>query len=221
MSVRVHLDNPYSHYTNLDLVTGKVVLNLQSEESIQEIVVKLEGESKSRLEPNLEQDHLGGRVGQRRQQRRAQPMTEVHKILYKLSTVFPSEDIKKHTTTKSGYTLRSGQYEYPFSFKIPINNKCNPQNSLYNNISFGGRGVEVARDPDRHITKTLPPSLRGFPGEAEIKYYVKVTVVRPKFFQENHRSVSEVVMRLSWELADRCTVAHRLPLPTNRATSPS
>lgn len=48
--------------------------------------------------------------------------------------------------------------------------------------------VQFAPDLDKHVKKTLPPSLTGFPGEAEIKYYVKATVVRPKFYQENIRS---------------------------------
>ena len=40
----------------------------------------------------------------------------------------------------------------------------------------------------RHVKRTLPPSLTGFPGEAEIRYYVKVTVQRPSLFKENRRS---------------------------------
>jgi hypothetical protein len=36
----------------------------------------------------------------------------------------------------------------------------------------------------------LPPTLSGFPGEAEVKYYVKATIIRPKFYQENIRYVS-------------------------------
>ena len=40
----------------------------------------------------------------------------------------------------------------------------------------------------RHVKKTLPPSLTGFPGEAEIRYYIKVTVQRPSLFKENRRS---------------------------------
>lgn len=42
----------------------------------------------------------------------------------------------------------------------------------------------------RHTKQTLPPALAGFPGQAEIKYFVKATVVRPKFYQENIRAVS-------------------------------
>lgn len=51
-------------------------------------------------------------------------------------------------------------------------------------------GLEVARTPTQHIKQTLPPSLNGFPGEAEIKYYVKVTVNRPQFFKENPRAIA-------------------------------
>jgi hypothetical protein len=39
----------------------------------------------------------------------------------------------------------------------------------------------------KHVTKTLPPSFTGFPGEAEIRYYVKVTIQRPGIFKENWR----------------------------------
>lgn len=51
-------------------------------------------------------------------------------------------------------------------------------------------GLEVARTPTVHVKQTLPPSLSGFPGEAEIKYYVKVTVNRPQFFKENPRATA-------------------------------
>lgn len=41
---------------------------------------------------------------------------------------------------------------------------------------------------------TLPPSLAGYPGEAEIKYFVKVTVNRPQFFKENPRAVANFTL---------------------------
>lgn len=56
-------------------------------------------------------------------------------------------------------------------------------------LKLGQLNVQFAPDTLKHVKKTLPPSLSGFPGEAEIRYYVKATVVRPKFFQENIRSV--------------------------------
>lgn len=45
----IQLDRPQSHYTNLDFITGRIVVNLSSETSISEISVKLEGESRTRL----------------------------------------------------------------------------------------------------------------------------------------------------------------------------
>ena len=39
----------------------------------------------------------------------------------------------------------------------------------------------------QHVKATLPPSLTGFPRQAEVRYYIKVTVQRPGFFKENWR----------------------------------
>lgn len=49
MSAIIHLDNRHAHYTNLDFLSGKVVLNLPTEAAIGGIQVKLEGESRTRL----------------------------------------------------------------------------------------------------------------------------------------------------------------------------
>lgn len=48
--------------------------------------------------------------------------------------------------------------------------------------------MEFARPAPRHVKKTLPPTLSGFPGEAEIRYYVKCTVGRHGFLKENART---------------------------------
>jgi hypothetical protein len=77
----------------------------------------------------------------------------------------------------------------PLTIKLPFNNDCSRNTSLLRDVKLGQLNVQFAPDLNRHVKKTLPPSLSGFPGEAEIKYYVKVTVVRPKFYQENIRSV--------------------------------
>lgn len=63
---------------------------------------------------------------------------------------------------------------------------------MFTNINMAGLRMEVARDTFRHVKTTLPPSLNGFPGVAEIKYYVKVTVVRPKLWKENRRAVRTI-----------------------------
>ena len=59
--------------------------------------------------------------------------------------------------------------------------------------NFNALRLDVARNSGIHIKKTLPPSLGGLPGEAEIRYFVKVTVQRPAFYKENFRSVSAVM----------------------------
>lgn len=55
-------------------------------------------------------------------------------------------------------------------------------------MSISGGGVEVTKPPLGHVKKTLPPTLSGFPGEAEIRYFVKATVRRKAFFKENPRA---------------------------------
>lgn len=60
---------------------------------------------------------------------------------------------------------------------------------MMRDLKVGSMGIAFNADLNvKHVKKTLPPSISGFPGEAEIKYYVKATVVRPKFYQENMRS---------------------------------
>ena len=49
MSVRIQLNKPQTHFTNLDVISGVIVLSLLGPETISTINVKLEGESRSRL----------------------------------------------------------------------------------------------------------------------------------------------------------------------------
>ncbi|EEA18767.1 hypothetical protein TMatcc_010690 [Talaromyces marneffei ATCC 18224] len=178
MAATIKLDKPHSHFTNLDHITGRVVLQLHSDTAISAIHVKLEGESRTRLlTPRNDRDKKKAEI-------------EVHKILYQVKAVFPSPDIAQHSSPNAAFTLAPGVYEYPFEFKFPFNNSCSNQNSMMTNLSMVGLRVEVARDSYVHVKKTLPPSLNTFPGEAEIKYYVKTTVVRPQFYKENIRSIA-------------------------------
>ncbi|KAH7351022.1 hypothetical protein BKA65DRAFT_536078 [Rhexocercosporidium sp. MPI-PUGE-AT-0058] len=184
MSVRIVLDDPHTFYTNLDFITGRIVLNLSNDENISAIVVKLEGESRTILmrPMNVPNPQL---YAQR--QRREGVATENHKILYKVAQVFPNQS-QGVGGMGQAYTLRAGQHEYPFRMKIPFNNGCmepQPQQQM----GLGGFGLTGLQQMQyKHVKKTLPPSLTGFPGEAEIRYYVKVTVQRPSIFKENRRS---------------------------------
>jgi hypothetical protein len=180
MSVRIVLSNPHTFYTNLDPISGRIILSLPTDETISAITVKLEGESRTILmRPPPSQNP---RHPQRRDQRQA-IATENHKILYKVQQVFPGTD----NAIGGSYTLRAGSHEYPFRFKLPFNNSCvDPGAQQVPGAGFGLRGLQQLQY--RHVKRTLPPSLTGFPGEAEIRYYVKVTVQRPSLFKENRRS---------------------------------
>ena len=70
MNVHVKLDKPHEVFTNLDVITGKVVLQLRNPTNIQSITVKLEGESLTRL--------LAPSRDDRREKPR--PELELHKV---------------------------------------------------------------------------------------------------------------------------------------------
>jgi hypothetical protein len=71
MAVRIQFDKPNAwHFTNLDFVTGRVILTLPTDATISAITVKLEGESRTRLAgPKTPQD-----------ERRRRTELEVHKV---------------------------------------------------------------------------------------------------------------------------------------------
>lgn len=185
MSVRVHLDNPHQFYTNLDFITGKIILNLTSDETISAVVVKLEGESKTILIKPPPEFARGQPLAREDRNRIAM---ESHKILYKVQTVFPPAS-SPTVANQQSFTLRAGHHEYPFRFKIPFNNMCGDKDMEKIGVGIGGRlGLIDLPANVPHVHKALPPSLSGFPGQAEIRYYVKVTVQRPQIWKENRRS---------------------------------
>ncbi|KAK5678646.1 hypothetical protein LTS10_009090 [Elasticomyces elasticus] len=200
-------------YTNLDEITGKVVVRCTKSSDVSSIAVKLEGESRTRLmsptgpngerpRPKLEYHKILARGGAPTVERKrcvrpmlAEPTAETTTVVdtlafrYKVQTVFPPADILEVKGSKASYTLPPGQHEYPFRFKMPFNNSCsNDRSQLAGGISITGSGLEVRQPPQRHVHKTLPPTLSGFPGEAEIRYYVKATVQRNSWYKENTRT---------------------------------
>lgn len=53
MSVRIQLDKPRGAFTNLDQISGVVILSIMGPETVSAITVKMEGESRSCLAGNL------------------------------------------------------------------------------------------------------------------------------------------------------------------------
>lgn len=79
--------------------------------------------------------------------------------------------------------MKPGEYEYPFSLRIPINSSCTPGagvgGGLLHKLSFENGNIDYAKDATDHLKGTLPPSLSGIPGDlAWIRYFLKVTVNR-------------------------------------------
>lgn len=176
MSVRIQLNNQPEYYTNLDYISGNVILSCLSEETITAVTVKLEGESQTQLLRPL-QPHEHGRTRDRDQVCR-----ENHKILYKIAQVFPKAG---ETTANSidnamlavgmNYTLPPGQHIWPFRFRLPVNNGCASPQMQGVGASLGFQGLRLSELPGqmayRHVTKPLPPTLTGSPNEAESKLF--------------------------------------------------
>ncbi|RFU75475.1 arrestin domain-containing [Trichoderma arundinaceum] len=205
MSIKIALDNQPEFYTNLDGLSGTVFLTLPRSEQIGSIVVKLEGESGTALQVPRNYGHEPGVT-------RVNPppgppgsiVSENHKILYKIVKVFPDDYYESSSSPYGAYPLDAGQHQFPFKFKLPINNACSNPQAMARIGGMGGvggygpggglfglGGVRVMDGSKqlflRHVTATLPPSLTGFPMQAEIRYYIKVTVQRPGLLKENWR----------------------------------
>lgn len=203
MSVRIALNNPPEFYTNLDVISGKVIFGISRPEHIGAVIVKLEGESKTALgTPDGAQDAYPQPTVRRRPAaaETSQVVHENHKVLYKVQQVFPDENVPAYSVP---VVLQPGQHEWSFNFKVPFNNACGDPaamakiGGLAGAGGFGGPslfGMGGIRLMDgskqlfyKHVTKTLPPSFTGFPKQAEIRYYIKVTIQRPGLFKENFR----------------------------------
>ncbi len=192
MSIRIVLENPPEFYTNQDVIRGQVLLTLNRHENLGAIVVKLEGESRTALA--IPPTDYNSPMSTRERGNPGDTLNENHKILYKVGQVFPDEHAP---AAAAPYVLSPGQHRFPFEFKFPFNNACSnidAMSRIGGVVSASGPfgvGFRVMDGTKQlmytHVTKTLPPSFTGFPGQAEIRYYIKVTVQRPGIFKENWR----------------------------------
>lgn len=172
-NMRIVLENPPPFYTNLDTVAGRVVLFTTRTEHIGAIVVKLEGEARTFAADDREPH---GRLD------------ENHKVLYQVQQVFPQPNGGPPSPT----LMQPGPHQFPFRLKIPFNNACSDVKAMAKmGGGFLGSGVRVMDGSKQiflsHVKKTLPPSFVAGPRNAEIRYYIKVTVQRPGLLNPNWR----------------------------------
>lgn len=197
--MRITLDNQPEFFTNLDIISGQVILHLNRPEQVGGIVVKLEGESNTSLQPPSPFENGDGRNRDGQSTSNNMMNSESHKILYKVQQVFPDEYHSSANNPFGSFPLQPGQHQFPFKFKVPINNACSDSHAMASLANqsltgagmFGTRGIRLMDGTKqlylKHVTKTLPPSLSGVYNDAEIRYYIKVTVQRPGLLKENWR----------------------------------
>lgn len=207
-------------FTNYDTIRGTVTLAVTSSISVNHILVKLEGVSKTELvvpKVSAKRD--------RKDKERDKRLQDEHKVLYDTMIVFPPDNVRQVSNAKE-FTLTPGNYRYPFEFKIPLNNSCvkllgitnavlfNPQRfdfsinngnfnrntirniaTLYINNATGAQGSQQPQQDqgDYHIVSQLPPSLSGIGDFASIKYFVKVTCKRASLLKMNLRATDPFI----------------------------
>lgn len=91
MNVNLFLDQPRNHFTNLDEITGRVVLKTLTAQSVSNVTVKLEGEARTRL---ISQ----GRPGHNDKPR---PVLEVHKVWSGTAVMRRQELMEDSCSTRS------------------------------------------------------------------------------------------------------------------------
>ncbi|ODQ66405.1 hypothetical protein NADFUDRAFT_82235 [Nadsonia fulvescens var. elongata DSM 6958] len=191
-SVRIELDAGQNDtFTSLDIIKGRVCFSIPSEETISSIQVKLEGISRTVLVVPKNNE-----VKKRQKDKNATKNSiEMHRVLYQVSTVFPPKDIRNVNTSQK-YTLKSGNYEYPFQFRIPVNSSCSnssgssyqPSGGMFESFSFTNGSLGYVRDAKNHINTSLPPSFSGLGELASVRYFLKVTVRRSSMLKINFRN---------------------------------
>lgn len=89
MIASIVLDQTHNTFTNLDVISGRVILRLESSTNVNSVVIKLEGESMTRLKP----PPTGSDDNPK-------PVREVHKVCFLNFFLLPPEQcLWSHMTT--------------------------------------------------------------------------------------------------------------------------
>ncbi|ODQ79357.1 hypothetical protein BABINDRAFT_62798 [Babjeviella inositovora NRRL Y-12698] len=186
--ITVHIDTreKAGTFTNFDVIRGYVALTVTSGISLNHILVKLEGISKTELlvpkNPSARVDKETGKYDPKEMKR----VEETHRVLYNTVMVFPPENVRTVSKQKE-FTLTPGEYKYPFSFKILFANDCTT--SLKTTF-----GRDLVLETSKHVHAQLPPSFSGMGNTAQVKYFIKVTAKRSSLLRTNLRSFKPFVM---------------------------
>lgn len=145
--IRVDIDRKSTGgtFTNYDTIRGTVTLAVTSSIAVNNILVKLEGVSKTEL--------LVPKVSAKRERRnkrdrkdrseRDKRLQDEHKVLYDTMVVFPPDNVRQVSNAKE-FTLTPGNYKYPFEFKIPLNNSCVKLLGITNAVLFNSQRFDFS-----------------------------------------------------------------------------
>lgn len=166
VKLTIHKNRDKFH-TNLDTLRGTVELKVNSEITVENVQVKFEGFSRTRIE--VKERSMSD---SNNSQTRTVTKSETHPLVYKVVTLFPPPNVREVSNSKK-FTLTPGKYEYDFEIKVPLESECTDANaSGYNYI--------------RHSIGPLPPSAT-FPEIFSVDYILKVTVRRTSWYKTNIR----------------------------------
>lgn len=143
IKVEIDRDSTGGTFTNYDTIRGTVTLAVTSSISVNHILVKLEGVSKTELVvPKVSAKRERRNQRSQRSQRdrkdrseRDKRLQDEHKVLYDTMIVFPPDNVRQVSSAKE-FTLTPGNYRYPFEFKIPLNNSCVKLLGITNAVLF-------------------------------------------------------------------------------------
>lgn len=123
-------------FTNYDIIRGVVNLTVTTSISLNYIQVKLEGISRSQLVIPAEKRPRKDR------DKKDKMVSDIHKVLYESSVVFPPDNVQKVSQAKE-FTLTPGNYQYPFEFRIPLNNSCVKLQGITNKVLFNRKTFDI------------------------------------------------------------------------------
>ncbi|ODV63425.1 uncharacterized protein ASCRUDRAFT_95367 [Ascoidea rubescens DSM 1968] len=163
-------------FTNTDIVSGSVLLQVHKDIEVSNISVKLQGVSTTHIK-NVNYDR-------KKQKNIKTEDTEDYRFLYETLEVYPpasrgffglgskgSSKKQSTKTSKSVSTIKQGKYEYPFQFRIPENT---------DSLALPPTLIETRNTSDAELENTQTTDI-------SIEYFVKVTVARASHFKANGR----------------------------------
>ena len=116
------------------------------------------------------------------------PKTSPPVLLRGISTPSRRASMSIHSSSRYTYRRRQHLVHAHALMQIPFNNDCIANSSVLANLStMSALRFDTMQGIPAHVKKTLPPTMGGFPGQAEIQYFIKATVQRPAFYKENWR----------------------------------